>query len=220
MHSSRFARNSADCASEWYDIFHAGAALEITLNAREVHHREVTEVGQLPVNRRCDQAAANDRFRVAEYSKACQDGSHSTAGLATMREWVNSVNTMPSGEGTWILAPPSSSSCSGTFLRLCPCNRARVVDALLASRRGRSAIHSSPISSLQTSGCSATYLASIWTHSFEWASNTSVPFSRSQSMPPRKFTDSPTTTVPMPNWRIRPLQYQHGASVVTMILSR
>jgi hypothetical protein len=26
-------------------LFHAGAALEITLNAREVHRREVTEVG-------------------------------------------------------------------------------------------------------------------------------------------------------------------------------
>jgi hypothetical protein len=72
-----------DCVSEWYDIFHAGAALEITLNAREVHHREVTEVGQLPVNPRYDQAAANDRFRVAEYSKAVHDDSHSTSGLAT-----------------------------------------------------------------------------------------------------------------------------------------
>ena len=49
---------------------------------------------------------------------------------------------------------------------------------------------------------------------------TAIPFSTSQSIPPRKFTDSPTTTVPIPNWRIKPLQYQHGARVVTMILSR
>src|SRR5215472_5928212 len=49
---------------------------------------------------------------------------------------------------------------------------------------------------------------------------TLMPFSRSQSIPPWKFTDSPTTTVPLPNWRINPLQYQQGASVVAMILSR
>ena len=41
-----------------------------------------------------------------------------------------------------------------------------------------------------------------------------TPCSRSQSRPPGKLTDSPTTTVPMPNWRTRPLQYQQGASVV------
>ena len=47
-----------------------------------------------------------------------------------------------------------------------------------------------------------------------------TPFSRSQPEPPEKFTDSPTITVPMLNWRISPLQYQHGSSVVTKILSR
>jgi hypothetical protein len=47
-----------------------------------------------------------------------------------------------------------------------------------------------------------------------------TPFSRSQSIPPAKLTDSPTTTVPMPNCRTRPLQYQQGESVVTMTLSR
>ena len=39
-------------------------------------------------------------------------------------------------------------------------------------------------------------------------------------MPPRNVRDSPTTTVPIPNWRIRPLQNQHGASVVEMTVSR
>ena len=33
-------------------------------------------------------------------------------------------------------------------------------------------------------------------------------------MPPVNVCDSPTTTTGMPNWRISPLQYQHGASVV------
>ena len=38
--------------------------------------------------------------------------------------------------------------------------------------------------------------------------------------PPWNVRDSPTTTVPIPNWRTSPLQYQHGASVVTMTVSR
>src|SRR5947208_1711833 len=37
---------------------------------------------------------------------------------------------------------------------------------------------------------------------------TSIQFSTSQSIPPRKFTDSPTTTVPIPNWLISPQQYK------------
>src|SRR6187431_3161598 len=43
-----------------------------------------------------------------------------------------------------------------------------------------------------------------------------TPSSRNHSVPPSKFTDSPTMTVPMLNWRTSPLQYQHGARVVTM----
>ena len=35
----------------------------------------------------------------------------------------------------------------------------------------------------------------------------------------RKFFDTPTT-LPILNCKMSPLQYQHGASVVTMILSR
>src|SRR6266480_7716191 len=62
----------------------------------------------------------------------------------------------------------------------------------------------SPISSFQISGWSAMYFASICAHSLECRSMTAIPFSTSQSIPPRKFTDSPTTTVPIPNWRIDP----------------
>ena len=47
----------------------------------------------------------------------------------------------------------------------------------------------------------------------------STPNSRSHSTPPLKLNDSPKTTVPILNCRIRPLQYQHGARVVTIILS-
>ena len=57
-------------------------------------------------------------------------------------------------------------------------------------------------------------------HASESRSITVTPFSRSQSTPPWNVCDSPTTTVPIPNWRTSPLQYQHGASVVTMIVSR
>ena len=39
-------------------------------------------------------------------------------------------------------------------------------------------------------------------------------------MPPWKVRDSPTTTVPILNCTTRPLQYQQGASVVTMMVSR
>jgi hypothetical protein len=75
-------------------------------------------------------------------------------------------------------------------------HRKSTVDTVLASARAgayvRSTgletrhykIHSSPMSSRQISGCAATYLASISMHSLEWASKTSAPFSRSQSMPP------------------------------------
>jgi len=44
--------------------------------------------------------------------------------------------------------------------------------------------------------------------------------SRSQLMPPSKLTDSPTTTLPIPNWRTSPLQYQQRASVVTITVPR
>ena len=44
-------------------LFSARAAIEIALKALEVHRWEGTEVDQFPVNRRYDQAAANDNFR-------------------------------------------------------------------------------------------------------------------------------------------------------------
>ena len=49
---------------------------------------------------------------------------------------------------------------------------------------------------------------------------TSTPFSASQSWPPKNVVASPTTTREMPNWRTRPEQYQHGDSVVTMVVPR
>ena len=39
-------------------------------------------------------------------------------------------------------------------------------------------------------------------------------------MPPWKVRDSPTITVPIRNCTTSPLQYQQGASVVTMMVSR
>ncbi len=75
------------------------------------------------------------------------------------------------------------------------------------------------ISSFQTSG-----FLNIIRHQIdafrEFRSIALTPFSRSQSKPPEKFFDSPTTTVPILNWRISPLQYQQGARVVARILSR
>src|ERR1044072_6808391 len=44
-------------------------------------------------------------------------------------------------------------------------------------------------------------------HSSSCRPTTLTPFSRSQSMPPPKLTDSPTTTVPMLNCRTMALQY-------------
>src|SRR5690606_6342331 len=78
---------------------------------------------------------------------------------------------------------------------------------------------SSPISSFHTSGFAAIQSPSIVMQRSSARSTTLTPFSRSQSMPPSKFTDSPTTTVPMLNCRTRPLQYQQGARVVTMMVS-
>jgi hypothetical protein len=78
----------------------------------------------------------------------------------------------------------------------------------------------SPISSYHSSLCLLMKSAIISMHSAELSSITLMPFCRNQSIPPEKLTDSPTTRVPMLNWRIKPLQYQQGASVVTRILSR
>jgi hypothetical protein len=49
---------------------------------------------------------------------------------------------------------------------------------------------------------------------------TETPCSASQSWPPWKVRASPTSTAPIPNWRTSPEQYQHGDSVVTMIVER
>ena len=48
---------------------------------------------------------------------------------------------------------------------------------------------------------------------------TSTPRSSSHPWPPSKVRASPTTRLPMPNWRTSPLQYQHGDSVVTITQS-
>src|ERR1700729_2591221 len=78
----------------------------------------------------------------------------------------------------------------------------------------------SPISSFQTSGRSRINPASSDLHSAESRSTTSTPFSRSQSSPPWNVSLSPTITRLNPNCRISPEQYQHGASVVTIVISR
>src|SRR5271157_1146440 len=51
----------------------------------------------------------------------------------------------------------------------------------------------------------------------ESRSITFTPSERSQSRPPWKLRLSPATTVPKPNCRISPLQYEHGARVVTIM---
>src|SRR3546814_1606106 len=68
------------------------------------------------------------------------------------------------------------------------------------------------MSSFHTSGLAATQSPSILMQRSSAKSTTLTPFSRSHAIPPSKFTDSPTTTVPMLNCRTRPLQYQHGRS--------
>src|SRR5580700_9509726 len=76
------------------------------------------------------------------------------------------------------------------------------------------------MSSFQTSGFSAINPVSRSEHSCESRSITFTPSDFSHSTPPEKFLLSPTTSVRIPNCRINPLQYQQGASVVTIILSR
>ena len=57
-------------------------------------------------------------------------------------------------------------------------------------------------------------------HSRESRSITVTPSERSHSTPPWKLRLSPTMTVLKPNCRTNPLQYQQGASVVTMMRLR
>src|SRR5215211_3296315 len=79
---------------------------------------------------------------------------------------------------------------------------------------------SSPMSSFQISGCSSMNRSMRSTHSIESTTVISTPDVLSQSTPPRKCWFSPTTTRGMRNCRIRPLQYQQGARVVTMVVPR
>jgi hypothetical protein len=60
---------------------------------------------------------------------------------------------------------------------------------------------------------------SMSTHSASSSRTTRQPCWATQSWPPTKLVDSPITTVPIPNWRSRPLQYQQGDKVVTMTQS-
>ena len=76
------------------------------------------------------------------------------------------------------------------------------------------------MSSFQSSGLAEIQSRIIVMQRSSSSSTTLTPASRSQPTPPAKLTDSPTTTVPMLNWRTSPLQYQQGARVVTMIVSR
>jgi rhombotail lipoprotein len=103
--------------------------------------------------------------------------------------------------------------------RRAPCRIAR--SSLTESREsGRYGRHShSPMSSFHTSGWRSMKDASSCSHSSEPISMTSTPCSRNQSIPPRNVRDSPTITFMTRNCRTSPLQYQHGASVVTMMVS-
>ena len=77
-----------------------------------------------------------------------------------------------------------------------------------------------PMSSFHSSGFAAMNSFIIVTHRSSSSTVTSTPCSASQSWPPVKVRLSPITTAPMLNWRTSPLQYQHGDSVVTMIVER
>ena len=76
-----------------------------------------------------------------------------------------------------------------------------------------------PMSSCQSSGYAAMKVANSSVHPVSSRMMTSVPCSATQSWPPTKFSASPMTTVPIWNWRRRPLQYQQGERVVTITQS-
>src|SRR5215211_6439043 len=139
-----------------------------------------------------------------------------------------------------LLSPrlPRAAECAGKLTPDAPVRRRRVM-AETDNRRRRARRHSdrapppanepkcepatgrySPMSSFQISGCSAMNDPSRSAHSSESRSTTCTPDSRSHSMPPLNVRDSPTMTAPIPNWRMSPLQYQQGASVVEMVVSR
>jgi predicted chitinase len=79
---------------------------------------------------------------------------------------------------------------------------------------------SSPMSSNHSSGFAAMKSVISATHSGSSSTMMFTPFSASHSWPPKKVRASPTTTFEIPNWRIRPLQYQQGDSVVAMVVPR
>lgn len=69
-------------------------------------------------------------------------------------------------------------------------------------------------------GCAATKSRIIAAHPTSSSSTISTPCSASQSCPPLKVRASPITTREIPNCRTSPEQYQHGDSVVTIVLPR
>ena len=100
---------------------------------------------------------------------------------------------------------------------------AREAQSLVAGRRANP---------LSRSVGTATWPARISSRSRRWSlrarrSTTSTPFSCSQLMPPSKLTDSPTTTLLIPNWRISPTSvpawrqrcHHHGVAVAALAAS-
>ena len=79
---------------------------------------------------------------------------------------------------------------------------------------------SSPMSSFHTSGWSSMKSRIRAAHSASSRSTISTPCRASQSCPPWKVAASPMTTREIPNWRTRPLQYQQGDRVVTIVVPR
>ena len=76
------------------------------------------------------------------------------------------------------------------------------------------------MSAFQIAGCAATKAPSSVTHSSSSSTVTRTPSSASQSWPPVKVRDSPTTSEEIPNWRTSPEQYQQGDSVLTIVVPR
>ena len=76
------------------------------------------------------------------------------------------------------------------------------------------------MSSFHSAGFASMKSVIIWTQRSSSRTVIDTPFSASQSCPPLNVCASPMTTAPMLNWRTRPLQYQHGDSVVTMMVER
>lgn len=80
--------------------------------------------------------------------------------------------------------------------------------------------HPSPLPDVlpHSSGFAATNSLISARHSASSSTTISTPHPASHSRPPTNVVASPITTLDMPNWRIKPLQYQQGERVVTIVV--